>query len=218
MIGTPPDALSIPNSITSDGHGRAQLDIAVKALDPSARGYVDGQIYLIQYRIDAESPNAHPQLELIVVHARDSYTAPVKPAWIPDIAPIFTQYGNLYPIMSQRLVDLSDPQSVKRNLRILQLAFSLDIADPNYMPVTRDLSAGKRAAIQRWLARLQTDDDPTFVGAPRERVASAATVQALTARVSAEPPEQLGGKTTFELSLERSLRALRQKSSGGGNA
>jgi len=46
--------------------------------------------------------------------------------------------GNLYPIMSQRLVDFSNPESVRSNLKILRLAFTLDIADPIYIPVTRE--------------------------------------------------------------------------------
>ena len=54
--------------------------------------------------------------------------------------PILTQFGNLYPIMSQGLFDMADPAEVKRNVHLLRLAFGLDIGDPNYMPVTRDLS------------------------------------------------------------------------------
>jgi hypothetical protein len=120
---------------------------------------------------------------------------------MPDIAPIFTQYGNLYPIMSQRLVDLSNPESVKHNLKILQLAFSLDIADPNYMPVTRDLSAGKRTAIQRWLDRLAKEGDTTFVGGPRVRSELRAGAEAAAAKVAANATEPTGGKTTFARSL-----------------
>src|SRR6202043_3294857 len=115
-----------------------------------------------------------------------AYAVPAKAAWIPDIAPIFTQYGNLYPIMSQRLVDLSNPEAVKRNLKILQLAFSLEIDDPNYMPVTRDLSAGKRTAIQRWLDRIDKDGDPTFVGGPRVRSELMAGAEAAAARVTSD--------------------------------
>jgi hypothetical protein len=193
-IGTPREALSFPGSVASARDGRAGIEIVVKSLN-SPRTYLDGQIYLIAYAIDGEPANAHPQFDFIVVHARDSYAVPVKPVWIPDIAPIFTQYGNLYPIMSQRLVDLSNPDSVKRNLKILQLAFSLDIADPNYMPVTRDLSAGKRAAIQRWLDRLEKEGDPTFVGGPRARSELLSGGEAMAA------------KTNFARSLKRNRSA-----------
>ncbi|HEV2955476.1 MAG TPA: hypothetical protein VGX95_05120 [Xanthobacteraceae bacterium] len=205
-IGTPPEAVSLPASVTAGADGRASVEIVVKPLS-NPRKYLDGQIYLIGYAIDGEPPNAHPQFELIVVHARDSYAAPAKPAWIPDIAPIFTQYGNLYPIMSQRLVDLSNPESVKRNLKILQLAFSLDIDDPNYMPVTRDLSAGKRAAIGRWLDRLGKEDDPTFTGGPRVRSELVAGAEAAAAAVAAAATEAVDGKTAFARSLRRNRGA-----------
>jgi hypothetical protein len=204
-IGAPPDALSFSATIISDHSSRAYADIAVTALN-NPRVYVDGQIYLVSYALDGEPVNAHPQFDFIIVHARDSYAAPTKPAWIPDIAPIFTQYGNLYPIMSQRLVDLSDPQSVKHNLKILQLAFSLDIDDPNYMPVTRDLSAPKRAAVQRWLARLEAEGDSTFVGGPRPRTELIAGAEVAATRIAASATEPLGGKTSFARSLKSNRR------------
>jgi hypothetical protein len=207
---TPADGLSYPSAVTTDAAGRAEVVIEAKLGKESPRKYVDGQIYVINYKIDGEPATAHADmLEVIAVHARNAYAVPAKPAWMPDIAPIFTQYGNLYPIMSQRLVDLSNPEAVKRNLRILQLAFSLDIDDPNYMPVTRDLSAGKRAAIQRWLDRLGKEDDPTFVGGPRERSeliagAEAAAASVASAAAATEAPD---GKTVFARSLKRSRSA-----------
>jgi hypothetical protein len=205
-IGTPPEALSFPASVTSAADGNASVEVIVKSLD-NPRKYLDGQIYLIAYALDREQPNSHPQFDLIVVHARDAYAVPAKAAWIPDIAPIFTQYGNLYPIMSQRLVDLSNPEAVKRNLKILQLAFSLEIDDPNYMPVTRDLSAGKRTAIQRWLDRIDKDGDPTFVGGPRVRSELMAGAEAAAARVTSDATEAPDGKTVFVRSLRRSRSA-----------
>jgi hypothetical protein len=203
VMGIPQDAIAFPASITADQKGRASVDISVKALD-RPRTYLDGQIFLVGYQIDGEPPNGHPQFDFIAVHARDAYTAPAEPAWIPDIAPIFTQYGNLYPIMSQRLVDLTDPESVEQNLKILQLAFSLDIGDPNYMPVTRDLSAGKRSAIQRWLQRLATKGDPTFRGGPRPPNQIAAGGEAVAARLAAARSPRTGGKTAFAQSFRRS--------------
>jgi hypothetical protein len=41
---------------------------------------------------------------------------------------------------------------VREHRAILQFAFSREIEDPNAMPVTRDLSAGKRQMILNWLA------------------------------------------------------------------
>ncbi|MEH3062532.1 MAG: hypothetical protein PGN33_07075 [Methylobacterium radiotolerans] len=203
-IGQPATALDVPARVRSGEDGRAAVDIAVGPLG-NPRGYVDGQIYLVAYAIDGEAPINHPQFDLIAVHARDGYAVPAKPAWIPDIAPIFTQYGNLYPIMSRRLVDLSDPASVMRNLKALKLAFSLDIGDPNHMPVTRDLSAAKRMAIRHWLDRLGTEGDPTFKGGPRAGPAPATGATAVAQAAGAVDP--LGGKTTFARSLRRGPRS-----------
>jgi hypothetical protein len=202
---TPAAGLHFPGSVTADAKGRAPIEIEAKLTGAinNPRGYIDGQIYAIIYGIEGEPANAHPQFDFIMVHARSAFPVPAKPSWIPDIAPIFTQFGNLYPIMSQRLVDLSDPDSVKRNLKILQLAFSLDIADPNYMPVTRDLSENKRTAIQRWLQRLATEGDPTFVGGPRTPIASAARADATELRATAGATKPTGGKTTFARSMKR---------------
>jgi len=63
-----------------------------------------------------------------------------------------TQFSNVYPIMSKYLVDLCDPAAVIEKTAILQMAFTRDITDPIYMPVTRDLSEGKRLTILKWLA------------------------------------------------------------------
>jgi hypothetical protein len=106
--------------------------------------------------------------------------------------------------MSQRLIDLTNPESVRRNLKILQLAFSLDMGDPNYMPVTRDLSESKRIAIQRWLHRLAVDGDPTFEVSD---VAVAGRENRIeTAHSDMDAVEPLGGKTSFARSLQSNRR------------
>lgn len=149
-IGTPPEAITVPSGAMTDSHGRAEVVLEVS--DPQRpRGYLDGQIYLVSYALDGQTGTQQHQLDLIAVHARDAFTAPTRPTWADDIQPIFTQYGNIYPIMSQRLVDLADYDAVHENAAILELAFSRAVADPNHMPVTRDLSADKRAMILAWL-------------------------------------------------------------------
>lgn len=72
------------------------------------------------------------------------------PTWA-DVEPVFRQYANLYPVMS-RFLDLGGYANVVANADLLQLAFSLPPTDPNTMPVTRDLSPAKRAAILAFLA------------------------------------------------------------------
>ena len=89
----------------------------------------------------------------------------VPPTWYADIQPILKQYGNLYPIMSKHLVDLGDYDSVVSHLKILKLAFSLPIEDPNHMPVTRDLSDARRDMILHWMDSPGADGLP-LKGAP----------------------------------------------------
>jgi hypothetical protein len=50
-----------------------------------------------------------------------------------------------------RFLDLASFDEVVAASRVLKLAFSLPMADPNTMPVTRDLSPLKRTAILAWL-------------------------------------------------------------------
>ena len=68
----------------------------------------------------------------------------------PALQPIFQQYANLYPVMDG-ILDLSDYDSVVRAPRPAAARVRAGPSDPNSMPVTRDLSRAKRAAILRWL-------------------------------------------------------------------
>jgi hypothetical protein len=65
--------------------------------------------------------------------------------WHGTVSPIFTQYQRLYPVMD-RFMRLDDFDAVSARRDLLLLVFNLDPQDPNYMPVTRDLSPAKRAA------------------------------------------------------------------------
>jgi hypothetical protein len=135
--------------------------LTMSATDPgNPRCYIDGQVYGITYGLGETPPpvgsvsNPSQILNLLVF---DAYDIPAKPTWIKDVEPIFTQYAQLYPVM-KRIVDLSNYGSVMQHRYILQNVFDKDLhmADPNYMPVTRDLSNAKRQMIHSWL------QDPVF--------------------------------------------------------
>jgi hypothetical protein len=66
----------------------------------------------------------------------------------------------------------NDYDSVVTHLKILRLAFSLPIEDPNHMPVTRDLSDRKRAMILFWIDHPGADGLPVK-GAPVPMAAAA---------------------------------------------
>ncbi|GAB1539867.1 hypothetical protein NUACC21_25350 [Scytonema sp. NUACC21] len=154
---TPTAALTnLPLTPITDAAGKAKL--LIETQDPgNPRGYIDGQIYTLQYSLQGQANSQKQPLDAIYVLLFDSYPIPDRPTWFEHIYPIFQQYGNLYPIMSKRLVDLGDYDSVRENRDILELAFSLDIHDPNSMPVTRDLSRAKRVTILRWLGERNAD-------------------------------------------------------------
>lgn len=159
---------SFPNALNYDAAtqtGQVQTDVNGVALlvmdttDPgNPRGYIDGQVFGFAYQLGNTPPvvgaqqNPSAILNLLIF---TQYVAPAVPTWIADVSPILTQYAELYPIM-KRIVDLSNYGSVMKNRSILKLVFSTPESDPNYMPVTRDLSKPKRDMLLQWL------DNPVY--------------------------------------------------------
>jgi hypothetical protein len=152
-IATPPEAITYPSQLRTDDHGKTVLSVVARPAGPGTpRDYIDGQLYGIGYRPAEQPAQAFTNFwNFISILAFDRVDVPEQPTWYAHVQPILRQYGNLYPIMSKHLVNLGDYDSVVAQLEILKLAFSRPIEDPNYMPVIRDLSAGKRAIILKWL-------------------------------------------------------------------
>ncbi|HLM46162.1 MAG TPA: hypothetical protein VK458_19995 [Myxococcaceae bacterium] len=216
-VGIPPDAIQYPGELRTDASGHGTLTVTASAQGPgNPRGYIDGQLYGIAYRL--------PQLpagyisnfwNFISVLAFDLTPMPQQPTWYADIQPLFKQYGNLYPIMSKHVVDLGDYDSVVKQLGILELAFSLPREDPNHMPVTRDLSESKRAVILKWLTTLGQDGLP-LKGIPPRPAAPAPAPLPLVASAP-EPavalhPLQTDGKTAVILQYQARQDARRGES------
>lgn len=196
----PPEGLTFSGTVTTAPDGGACLSITGNAID-NPRGYIDGQIYTLDYQLqDIPNDPAEGRFsnDVIFVHLRDHFEVPKNPAWT-DIAKIMTQFGNLYPIMSKYIVDLSDPVAVKNKQDILTFAFTRPIHDSLHMPVTRDLSDAKRQTILKWLESPDietTGEAKTFAAAPE-------SVRAL-AESPAEPGSQLTDKQT---QLKNAVRA-----------
>lgn len=152
-VGVPADAVKFPKSVKTRKNGKATLKL--KAGDPkNPRKYIDGQVYGIQYTWDGVSAedyngNSNNILSLLVF---DSYQVKGQATWIRDVQPILVQYANLYPVM-KKILDLNSYHSVVSRKGAMSLVFSRDVADPNYMPVTRDLSGDKRNMLLNWLAQ-----------------------------------------------------------------
>ncbi|KRA17918.1 hypothetical protein [Lysobacter sp. Root604] len=204
-IGTPTDAIAYAATATTDAAGRAQVELRASDAGPGRpRGYIAGQLYGIGYQLAAQPSGyvANP-LNYVSVLVYSKTEPPAAPTWYDDIQPLFTQYGNLYPIMSRYVVDLRSYDSVITRLKALRLAFSLPRRDPNHMPVTRDLSAGDRATILRWLDTPAPDGLPLLGKPPLAPTVAETPVAA--AAVAQEPapvdlaPLQSAGKSAFVL-------------------
>jgi hypothetical protein len=177
--GTPQSAFAVLRPDPTDRDGQTTLKI--RCSDPGTpRGYLDGQIYQMVLGIKGVDQDRlrHNPLEPITALVFDHYQIPDNPTWLDDVQPILKQYGNLYPIMSRRLVRLDQYDDVRRHRAILQFAFSRDIGDPNSMPVSRDLSHAKRQMILKWLA---LPDLPLGTGGPRPAPAPGAPAAAAPA-------------------------------------
>lgn len=201
-IGVPEGRFEVPASVTTEAAGTATVTIASDPAGPgNPRGYIDGQLYLVDYRLAGQSNTARQPFEYVVVHARDAVDVS-RPTW-EDVGPILTQYGNLYPIMSKQVVDLADPADVLRNRDLLRLAFTADMADPNHMPVTRDLSEDKRRLILHWLEVASLEE----VTAGKQAPAPAGTTAAPASPAPAtEGPVDLDSKTRFAAGFHHAMR------------
>jgi hypothetical protein len=129
--------------------------------DPNnIRKIIDGQIYALQYTFNGYplNPDRNEAMNsAICIHVYDEITPSDQPTWVIDILPIFQLYANLFPVM-RSFVDLGDYNSVVEKKCHILTTMSLDFQDPQYMPVTRDLSPKKTEMILKWL----DDDKPDF--------------------------------------------------------
>jgi hypothetical protein len=189
----PGSAIDFPPRLIADEQGVATLEVV--AADPgNPRGYIDGIVYGIRPAIEDTLAVGlgYPfnKWEFVSVLVWDRFACDDPPTWHGGLADVFTQYSNLYPVMD-RLLDMSDYESVCQSRDLLLLAYGLPMGDPNAMPVTRDLSAAKRAAIVRWLSELGPDGKPLAGTAPAEPETAVATAPAAR---GAPPDHSQGGK------------------------
>jgi hypothetical protein len=202
-VATPAQAIDFSSRVLTDASGVAVLRIT--AADPgSPRGYIDGQIYGVRPALEETLvPALHYPFNpwhFISLLVHSAFVPDEPPTWHGSMRPIFQQYANLYPIM-QDFLDLGSYDDVCANRRLLQLAFGLDPADPNSMPVTRDLSKAKRRAILRWLA-----DDPPLEGTAPALIPPAAPP---TAAGDIAPPGPAQGSKAAAASRRLGLRLAR---------
>ncbi|KAL9985890.1 hypothetical protein ACROYT_G008342 [Oculina patagonica] len=160
-IGQPP-LPDVPSHSVTDDNGIATFDIEIK--DPkNNRTFLDGQIYPFIYSVEGQQKNCKEMCEsaafkllnsLIVILAWDHYIIKgTEPTWLDDVYPIFKQYANLYPVMTDNFVDLENYYDVLNYRKAIKMSLELPMSHPNHMPVTRDLSMSKRKVIVEWLSK-----------------------------------------------------------------
>jgi hypothetical protein len=158
----PESALRIEVMGKTDAAGWTSTTLTATAPSgkPDSRRHIDGQVYFV-----GGSWQAVGQVGQVIGNGAlsvlifDEYKVKTEPDWERDILPIMARYRRLFPVMKDRVkLDLTNLTLVKENVeRMINvlLPISDHEEDPEkqsaYMPVSRDLSAGKRATLINWL-------------------------------------------------------------------
>ena len=113
---------------------------------------IDGQIYEFRYCMKENCKLLDITEAMISILAFSTMTYKKPYEWVRDVEPIFKQFHHLHYIMGT-ILNMSNFTQVtlQHNVELLKDVFSKQIDDPNYMPVTRDLSPAKREMILEWL-------------------------------------------------------------------
>lgn len=143
LRGAPAGALSFPTVVMSGGSA------TFTASDPGhPRPHIDGQVYQVGFHWGASvASNLRGTIHVLVF---DDFTVPAAPTWAAHVEPIMKQYARLYPAMDA-MFNLHDHAVLRTNRARLKRALQWPESDPQYMPVTRDLSSNKRQMLIRWV-------------------------------------------------------------------
>lgn len=147
-LSMPEGMLTFSEDTVEVQNGKATV-IMRGASPGNPRGYVDGQVYFTTYDFDPEVTTFHQDPNDVIstqIYQENPITG--TPTWVNGIGDILRQYGMLYPIMGQ--FQLWTYEGVKENHDKIQRVLGLDISQPLYMPVTRDLSAIRCKLLMDW--------------------------------------------------------------------
>jgi hypothetical protein len=142
-------ALEHPDTITTDGDGIARLTLRSRApMLGFLSCFVDGQP-------DNPSPSAGCLINFRIFPADDYDNVPDADL---DFSLIYDQvlryYHVIYPAMA-RIFPLNDEQTIIDNAEGIRERMNPELlGDWGYMPRTREMSAGKRKLLLRWLAKV----------------------------------------------------------------
>jgi hypothetical protein len=172
---TPVDALQLQISGPTGGDG--WTDLKITCSDPGRpRQYLDGQVYEIDLGVlNAAKAGTKFNSQLFISVLLFSKTAvPATVTWNGDVLPILQQYANLYPRphgpvvnydpqypgepdpapLLHPVISLTNQNWVASYARRILTALDLPVEHPNHMPVTRDLSAGRRGILRKWMQQV----------------------------------------------------------------
>ena len=77
-----------------------------------------------------------------------------QPNWENDVGPILQAYARIYPGMKGRL-DIGDEATVKGFVQAMLGHMAIDMSEPEYMPVVRDLSPATMNMVLKWLRQVE---------------------------------------------------------------
>jgi hypothetical protein len=174
-VSTPATALQLDFSGLTGADGWTNLTIT--GSDPGQpRGFVDGQVYEIDLSVNGavNAGTAFNSWLFISVLLFSHTDVPDTVTWNGDVLPILQQYANLYPRphgavvnydakypgepnpmpLLHPVISLTDKDWVASFAPRILTALGLPLEHPNHMPVTRDLSAGRRGILKRWMQQV----------------------------------------------------------------
>lgn len=151
--------LKIHEDPVANQAGKVRVSVHGPDFFGTPREYLDGQLFSIAYNFGGNNQAVQQQFDCLATLLFSTFKAPAKPTWA-DVQPILQQYANLYPVMSQGLFDFSKQEQADANAFIMHFVFNKHIDDPDYMPVTRDLSASKRKMLLDYFAGVMKSSKP----------------------------------------------------------
>ena len=174
---------------------------------------IDGQLYNFLYCLGNECTVPedgglflYKAVLSFLAFSTVSYTTPYT--WVDDVQPVFEQFYHIHNIM-RTVLDLNRFSEVTKfhNIQLLKTSLSKDILDPNYMPVTRDLSPTKQAMILNWLDNPRysktSDSDPQVIPLLRCQVPPSSTFARVPVLTHFHPPRCLLKNIPFHVDPEK---------------
>jgi hypothetical protein len=229
---TPPTALTLGMSGSTGTDGWTNLTIATS--DPhqprqfSDGKVLDGQVYEIDLAVQnaANAGTAFMPWQFISVLLFGVTAVPDTVTWNDDVLPILQQYANLYPRphgairnydpqypdepnpmpLLHPVISLTDKDWVARFAPRILAALELPIEHPNHMPVTRDLSAGRRGILKKWMQQVINGTAPSESTPPVEE----AVMRTRRAPPPSAAPHSAPGGKIAEMYQIKSGAALRR--------